>query len=168
MIIFLLSGLWHGANWTFVVWGAYHGILFLPLILLGKNRKNMEIVADRRTFPKLSEAISILFTFILVVFGWIIFRAESLADAFSYIGHCFVNFRGGSSDILFGSMTTIASTIFMICFLQLFDWTQRHKSYGLQIVEGRPLLFRWSFYCIIFFFILLFAGQQAQFIYFQF
>ena len=77
-IIFLVSGFWHGANWTFIVWGTYHAMLFLPLILLGKNRKNTNIIAENKILPSLKEFFQMLLTFLLVVIGWIIFRAESI------------------------------------------------------------------------------------------
>ena len=167
LIIFLLSGLWHGANWTFVIWGVYHGLLFLPLILLKKNRKNLEIVAHERHFPKFSECISIFITFFLVVVGWIIFRSETINDAFNYIYLCFTSFKPGINPIS-GNFTSFVFTIPMIILLQIIDWSQRHKSYGLQIVEGQPLLLRWSIYIVLCFIILIFSGIQAQFIYFQF
>ena len=77
-IIFLVSGFWHGANWTFIAWGAYHAILFLPLILTGKNRKYTNQVAEGRWLPTLKEAGQMLLTFFLTMIGWIIFRAESI------------------------------------------------------------------------------------------
>lgn len=168
LIIFLVSGLWHGANWTFIVWGAFHGLLFLPLILLSKNRKNIEIVARNKFLPSLRELIGIISTFILVLIGWIIFRSESIYDAFNYIEKCFYSNPSMGFDKLIGNSTTVAVTIIMICILQLLDWSQRNKDFGLQLVEGKSIIFRWSTYILILFFILIFAGKQAQFIYFQF
>ena len=86
LIVFLVSGFWHGANWTFIVWGALHAIYFLPLLLLSKNRRNLEIVASKKYLPTLTELIGMITTFSLVTFAWIFFRAESLAHAFTYIG----------------------------------------------------------------------------------
>ena len=77
-VIFLLSGFWHGANWTFLLWGGYHAFLFMPLILLGKNRKYMDI-PTWRNLPQM------LITFFLVVIGWIIFRADSIEQAGIYM-----------------------------------------------------------------------------------
>lgn len=166
MIIFLLSGLWHGANWTFVFWGAYHGLLFLPLILLGKNRRNMEVVANGCCTPSVRELFSMVGTFILVVVGWIIFRAENIADAFRYIWRC-VSLAAGE-NVLAGHTIVMAYTILMIAFMMLIDWTQRHRSFGLEIVAGCPLAIRWGMYLALCFLILFFVGQPAQFIYFQF
>lgn len=166
MIIFLLSGLWHGADWTFVLWGAYHGLLFLPLILLGKNRRNIEVVANNRSFPTVREALSMLGTFALVVIGWIIFRAENITDAIRYLSHC--TFYRGGENILSGQTTVVTYTLMMIVFMLIIDWTQRRRNFGLEIVAGRPLAVRWGMYLVICFFILIFVGQPAQFIYFQF
>ena len=80
-VIFLVSGLWHGANWTFVVWGAFHALLFLPLILMGKNRTHRDTVAADRVLPTLKECGQMLLTFILATIGWVIFRAESITAA---------------------------------------------------------------------------------------
>ena len=66
-IIFLVSGFWHGANWTFIAWGALNAIYFLPLLLLNKNRSNMDIVAQGKTFPSLREVIGMAVTFGLTV-----------------------------------------------------------------------------------------------------
>jgi len=84
-VIFLVSGFWHGANWTFIAWGAYHAILFLPLILTGNNRKYTNQVAEGRILPTMKEVGQMLLTFVLVVFGWIIFRAESIGQAWEYV-----------------------------------------------------------------------------------
>ena len=88
-IIFLVSGFWHGANWIFIAWGAYHAFLFLPLILLGKNRRYTDTVAEGRILPSLKETFQMLTTFMLAVIGWIIFRAESITQAWEYMcGMC--------------------------------------------------------------------------------
>lgn len=100
--------------------------------------------------------------------GWIIFRAENIHDAFVYIGRSIYAFRDGSTSVLNGSNIIIASTVIMIVIMQIFDWSQRNKAFGLQIVEGKPLLLRWGTYLMFSFFIIIFAGRQEEFIYFQF
>ena len=82
--IFLLSGLWHGANWTYVVWGLYHACLFMPLILLNRNHKYSGFSEDRM-FPTLKEVCGMFLTFLLAMLGWIVFRATSLTHAAEYI-----------------------------------------------------------------------------------
>lgn len=171
MIIFLLSGLWHGADWTFVVWGAYHGLLFLPLILLEKNRKNLSVVAENRFFPSIKEGFTMFCTFILVVIGWIIFRADSIGDAFKYIWFSISQFQNISDFYAItrlGLNTVLACTLIMILVMALIDWTQRRKSFGLQIVENKPIIIRGGVYLFLIFSIITLAGQQEQFIYFQF
>ena len=83
-VIFLVSGIWHGANWTFLAWGAFHALLFLPLILLGANRKYTNQVAEGRLLPTWRETLQMLVTFCLVVFGWIIFRAPGMPSCLHY------------------------------------------------------------------------------------
>jgi alginate O-acetyltransferase complex protein AlgI len=96
--IFLVSGFWHGANWTFIIWGALNAIYFLPLLLTNNNRNNLGVVAEGKLFPSLRELFAMLTTFTLTVFAWIFFRAENLSHAFSYI-------RGVFSVSFFESLT---------------------------------------------------------------
>lgn len=168
MIIFLLSGLWHGANWTFIVWGAYHGFLFLPLILLKRNRKNLEVASAGQLLPSLKDLVSVMVTFVLVVIGWIIFRANNITEATGYLYHLIVNWGGGFINNLAGNNTNIAIALSMITVLTIVDWTQRTKSFGLQIVERKPLVVRWGAYMILLLVIAICSGPQEQFIYFQF
>ena len=80
--IFLVSGFWHGANWTFIIWGALNAIYFLPLLLTNNNRKNLGVVAEGKLFPHLRELFAMLTTFSLTVFAWIFFRAENIKSRF--------------------------------------------------------------------------------------
>ena len=158
-VIFLLSGFWHGANWTFIAWGAFHALLFLPLILLGKNRKYTANDVTWRDIPK------ILITFCLVVIGWIIFRAESITQAWDILcGIC-------SSSILSLPWVESAKTIlpipFILAHVILFEWFNREKQHGLAIESLKPLA-RWSLYIYICLLIVAFGAQPETFIYFQF
>lgn len=96
MIIFLVSGFWHGANWTFVVWGALHGLFFLPLLLARKNRTHLGLVADGRMLPSLGELRGMLSTFAIVTLAWVFFRAENVSHAVNYLSSMF-------SPTLFGA-----------------------------------------------------------------
>ena len=87
--IFLVSGFWHGANWTFIIWGALNAIYFLPLLLTNNNRKNLGVVAEGKLLPSIRELFAMLTTFTLTVFAWIFFRAENIGHAFSYIKEIF-------------------------------------------------------------------------------
>lgn len=170
LIVFFLSGLWHGGNWTFVVWGLYNGIIIALLTLLNLNHKRSAIISEKRFFPPLKEFGQIFITFVLVVIGWIFFRAEDLTQAVDYIANLcdssivsIPNFRD-----LGLSFIKLIYTLFFIVLLQLIDWIQRKQDFGLEIsnVKYRPI--RWSIYIIFLLTFSVFAGGQEEFIYFQF
>ncbi len=93
IIIFLVSGFWHGANWTFIAWGAIHAILYIPVFLIGRNRLYMNnVVAENRWFPSITEIFQILLTFSLVTFSRVFFRSESITDAFGFLKQIYNNF----------------------------------------------------------------------------
>ncbi|MCK8520556.1 MBOAT family protein [Aquimarina sp. D1M17] len=93
IIIFLVSGFWHGANWTFIAWGVLHAILYIPVFLMGRNRIYMNnVVAENRWFPSLTEILQISLTFSLVTFSRVFFRSESITDAFAFLQQIFSNF----------------------------------------------------------------------------
>ncbi|WP_025739880.1 MBOAT family O-acyltransferase [Aquimarina pacifica] len=92
-IIFIVSGFWHGANWTFIAWGAIHALFYIPVFLMGKNRIYMNnVVAENRMLPSLKEVLQIISTFILVTFSRIFFRSESITDAWGYLKRIFSDF----------------------------------------------------------------------------
>ena len=167
-VIFLLSGFWHGANWTFIAWGAYHVLLFLPLILLGANRKYTNQVAEGRFLPTWKESLQILYTFLLVVLGWIIFRAETITQAWEYICGMF-QFGTLRASYRFFIQHGIR-TITWSCMLMLFiEWIQRNKQHGLEVTDAHK--YKWLrvvFYYILILFIISNAGTEHTFIYFQF
>ncbi len=164
-IIFLLSGFWHGANWTFVLWGAYHAFLFIPLILLGKNRRYRNTVAEEHILPTWRETLQILITFSLVVFGWIIFRAPNITAFGEYVNAMF------NSSLLTMPYTINPTYIlpmpFILMVLLCMEWYNRKRTHGLDIAHW-PIAIRWSCYLFVGAFILLFAGDIQTFIYFQF
>ena len=170
LIVFLLSGLWHGANWTFIAWGAYNGVLIVLLILIGKNKKRENIISPNKFIPSLKEIGEITITFGLVMLGWILFRAESITMAWDYILNmcnssiiAIPNFR----EIGIG-LIKLTYTIGFIIILQVVDWIQRKQDFGLEIsnIKYRPI--RWSIYLFIILIFTIFAGGQETFIYFQF
>lgn len=163
--IFLLSGFWHGANWTFIVWGAYHAFLFLPLILLGQNRKYTNQVAEGRLLPTWKECGQILLTFMLAVLGWIIFRAETIGQAWEYI--CRMCDNSLFTLPCIESAKTILPVPIILLNLILFEWLQRDKAHGLA-VQLFPTPIRWAIYIYICILIMAFGAQPETFIYFQF
>ena len=166
-IIFLVSGFWHGANWTFIAWGALNAIYFLPLLLLKRNRSNLDIVAQGRIFPSLKETIGMVLTFTLTVLAWIFFRSETVADAVSYMGMIFSPTLLAVPDVI--SAETIP---LMVCLVLVFtiEWLQREKRHALQIDGIFPYRFvRWNVY-IVLAFLIYYVGNFGHhaFIYFQF
>ncbi len=165
MVIFLVSGFWHGANWTYVCWGVYHALLFLPLFLLGLNRKYTEGVAAGRVLPTMGESLRMLLTFVLVIIGWIVFRAPSMAVAWEYLYGMFTRFTftlpaHGNDPLIY------------IGILLLVEWLQRDRQHGLQLDTDRGVfryrVVRWTLYYALFITTFLLAGDQEEFIYFQF
>lgn len=157
IVIFLVSGLWHGANWTFVAWGAYHALLFVPLLLLGLNRKNAQGVARL----SVKDMISILFTFGLVVVGWVIFRADNITQAVEYLG------RMCSMSLFSIPEILPRQTLAFIVILLIAEWIGRRNGYALQVMP-RSRVVRWAIYMVLVVGILSLQGRQAEFIYFQF
>jgi len=162
-IIFLVSGFWHGANWTFICWGALNAVYFLPLLLTGKNRDNMEIVAKGRILPAFKDVIKIIVTFCLSCFAWIFFRSPTIAQAISYIKTIF------SPSVLDKPEIFPARAFAWICILILIDWIGREQLYPIKIIGVKwPRILRWTFYAGIIFSILYFGRHQKPFIYFKF
>ena len=159
-IIFLLSGFWHGANWTFIAWGAYHAILFLPLILTGKNRKYLNEVAEGKILPSLKETCQMILTFALVTIGWILFRADSISQAGHYImliPHLGVPYTEG---LLTAAM--LAAGMFVV------EWLQRARQHGLDLESLKSHVLKFCIYYIIVIILFLVQKGAESFIYFQF
>jgi len=166
-IIFLVSGFWHGANWTFLMWGALNAAYFLPLMLTNNNRKNIEIVAKGKLLPSIKEFLAMFVTFALAVFAWIFFRADNMSHAFSYIGEiCSPSLFIKPEFVGMGRSLT---TWILVAFFFAIEWLGRDQQYAiakLGLNWHKP--FRWAFYYGLVLAIYFFAGSQQQFIYFQF
>ena len=117
-IIFLVSGFWHGANWTFIVWGGLNALYFLPLLLLKRNRTNLGVVAEGRMLPTLREVFQMGTTFLLTVLAWVFFRAESVNKATEFVKIIFSKrFEDG--------YTSPYGLVILILVLLWIDWLQR-------------------------------------------
>ena len=162
-IIFLVSGFWHGANWTFIAWGAFHALFFLPLLLFNKNRSHIDSVAKGKMLPSLKEFSRMLLTFLLVVLAWVFFRADSMHQAINYISHIF-------TSALFKIPEIRPSLVIMVLAVFIFmEWLGREKNYAIEnfaIHLSIPL--KWAFHLFLFTVIILFMGKEQPFIYFQF
>mgnify|MGYP001454702656 FL=1 len=159
-IIFLVSGFWHGANWTFIFWGLFHSILFLPTFMFNKNRNyTSSIIAANTLLPSLKEFINVVTTFLLVTIGWVFFRSESIGDSFSYLTSMISNIN---------IVTHLSPKIGVyILFLVLVDWTQRFNERNLFF--NFPKFFFKIFVIICVLLILIsFKNESQQFIYFDF
>ncbi|MFI8380424.1 MBOAT family O-acyltransferase [Leeuwenhoekiella sp. NPDC079379] len=166
-IIFIVSGFWHGANWTFIVWGALNAIYFLPLLIFKRNRINIGTVAQNRFFPSLKEFLQMSLTFLLTVLAWIFFRSPTVKDALLYLAGIF-----SKSLATIPSYTDIGLTKSLILLLPFFifiEWLGRHDEFAIDrisITWKKPV--KYTFYYTIIFLILYYGGEQQQFIYFQF
>ncbi|WP_343686266.1 MBOAT family O-acyltransferase [Chryseobacterium gleum] len=161
-IIFLVSGFWHGANWTFIIWGGLNALYFMPLLLADKNRQNLEVVAMDRLLPSFKEFFKILLTFGLTCFAWIFFRAESVTQAVLYIKKII-------DPALFIIPKPFPFKVFsLVAVMFVIEWINRGKNHGLEIDQFRPWIRR-ILYLVIIYIILRYANfGNNEFIYFQF
>lgn len=163
-IIFLTSGLWHGADWTFVVWGAYHAVLFLPLLIFGKNRKNLDAPGRGSLLPTMRESMYMGVTFLLVCVGWVIFRADNIGHAWHYITRMLTDFH------VHGGIPQIQVFIWIGVTL-LVEWVERKRSHPFDLAEHGLLKYasaRWLLYLVIVLICYSCKTIQSNFIYFQF
>ena len=174
-IIFLLSGFWHGANWTFVLWGAYHALLFVPLLLMNKNRRYRDTVATvtlpdgtikTKLLPSLKEAGQMLMTFALAVFGWIIFRAQDISQFGEVISTV-------CSDSLLSVPFLKTRSFYIPLFINIMillgvEWQNRTESHGLAKISEKRNVRYIVYYILLFIMIYAQPTSDATFIYFQF
>ena len=166
-IIFLVSGFWHGANWTFIFWGAFHALAFIPVFLMGRNTiyKNT-VVGENSLLPSLKEVGQLFLTFSIVTFSRIFFRSESLTDSFSFISRIFSNFEYIPYHHPMGYR--MIDYFVLLAIFVLYEYRIRRD-------ERNPFKFkskvvRFVIYALVIFAILLFydSGFDRSFIYFQF
>lgn len=170
-IIFLVSGFWHGANWTFIFWGGLNALFIMPSIILKTNRHNLDIVAQGKKLPSLKEITSILLTFIIITFAWIFFRSENLHHAVSYISKIF------NADLFTvpfiqdrKKLFRIIMVFILILFFLIIEWIGRENNYALEKLGNNwNFIIRWFFYSFIIFLIFMYMEiKGSPFIYFQF
>ncbi|MGR3790820.1 MBOAT family O-acyltransferase [Flavobacterium sp. TN-1] len=161
--IFLVSGFWHGANWTFIIWGLLNAIYFLPLLLSNKNRNNINIVAEEGTLPSIREFLAMVVTFMLTVFAWIFFRANNLTHALQYIRSIF------TKQLLSLLEVRPTNMIILIFVFMTIEWIGRKNDYALATFGFNwTKAFRWSFYMVLLIAIFILGTKEQKFIYFQF
>lgn len=166
MIVFLLSGLWHGADWSFVAWGAYHGLLLVLLILLNRNTKYEHVVAYDRWLPSFKELGQMLLVFALATFGWMMFRADNMTQFIDYTRHMFsANLLSVPYLINRAYYMPLFATILLMFFI---EWLNRSQQHGLGCVTKWHALNFALYYALIVLMYRLSASGDVQFIYFQF
>ncbi|MEQ5791410.1 MBOAT family protein [Muricauda sp. NFXS6] len=167
-VIFLVSGLWHGANWTFVVWGLYHALLFLPLFYLNINRnhlENIDLLSSAKNF--FLEGFQMLITFFLVLIGWVFFRSETLKDAFIYLQRMFLEFSLGTYEHPLGYR--MVDYFVLLLFFLIYEYRIRKDERNPFKFKSRYV--RFAMYTLTVFLLLLFYDDtlnNRSFVYFQF
>jgi D-alanyl-lipoteichoic acid acyltransferase DltB (MBOAT superfamily) len=163
LIIFIVSGFWHGANWTFIIWGALNAIYILPSIIFKTNRTHLAIVSQGRIFPSMKETAQILLTFGLTVLAWIFFRAKSVSHAVDYIGAI-------CSKSLLSVPEVKPPLVFAVLLVfVLIEWMGRNENYALEkLAFSKPRWVRWALYLVLIGCLFEFSGEEQTFIYFQF
>lgn len=167
-IIFLVSGFWHGANWTFIVWVALNALYFLPLLLINKNRQHLNVIAENKWLPGWKEFFSMLATFGLTCLAWVFFRAESLPAAFSYLNRILSNSVFSLPAML--DNNDFPLTLLLLGAFIVAEWLGRHNDFALEgVTVFKSRMVRWSVYALLVFGIGMFMqAEGSAFIYFQF
>lgn len=174
LILFTISGFWHGANWTFIFWGFVNGLFFAPSMLMGKNRIYMEPIDKSRIFPNLKEILQMFLTFWLIASTYIFFRADNIQHSLRYFTSIFKNYNLKIMNPLFMNMyrielSDIVRTFSFVLLMIVVEWVNRDKPHGLFFPKNHAYRgVRWSSYIVLTFIIFWWAGDQEAFIYFQF
>lgn len=176
LIVWAISGLWHGANWTFICWGLYHASLLVVYNISGINTKQSSVIAQNRLFPNWQELTMTCLTFLLTVVGWIIFRAKNLEDAIHYLdGLCSLSlfdFYSGISLATSIDPLQLGPIVVGIFMMLICEWLQRDKQHALQFPENHQIVgnavVRYIIYLVLLLLITGVYGSQSEFIYFQF
>jgi len=166
-IVFLVSGFWHGANWTFLLWGGLHALFFIPLVLMKRNRTFLHSIETKWLFPSLKEGLLMVFTFLIVSLAWVFFRAESVSESLLYFQGMFSNSILTVPDIL-RDIKAIVLILFIFGMLFI-EWIARDHQFGIERITlkwSRPV--RYGFYYGLTMVIFMFKGIPQDFIYFQF
>lgn len=164
-IVFLVSALWHGANWTFVVWGSIHTLLYIPLLLTSKHRTRLDTVATDRHFPCFSDCLRIAATFAFVSVAWVFFRADSLSHAIEYFEQMLA-FRSGWLQLDLDR--PLIEAFAAIGLLVGFEWLSRTNEFALEDFLRGSMALRWCVYCALVMLVIEYSVSETPFIYFQF
>ncbi|HLF62368.1 MAG TPA: MBOAT family O-acyltransferase [Saprospiraceae bacterium] len=166
IITFTVSGLWHGANWTYIFWGFLNGLYYIPLMLANQHKAHTEIVARNTFLPSPKELGQILITFLLTCLAWVFFRARDMHSAIVYLQHM-SGIHDGTKSIIKVDKLTLEICSAGLLILVTFEWLQRKKAHALERLP-LPTVCRWLLYIIIGFLVISFFETPKTFIYFQF
>jgi alginate O-acetyltransferase complex protein AlgI len=170
LINFTIIGMWHGANWTYVLFGLLHGCFFIPLILNGTMNKKKK-TAKEKLLPSIREFINMLGTFTIVLFSFVIFRVQTIAQAIDYYSRLFSRSMFSFPNITTGKLNAVV-TLFFITLMFIIEWFNREQQFGIQFVGLKwSKSIRWSFYIsliLMVFYFFISSDTNQQFIYFQF
>lgn len=166
MVNFLIVGIWHGDHWNYALYGLYHGLLFIPLILSGAFYKNNDVRTNKLGLPVLQDGGKMLLTIVFVVIGMIIFRSEDLSSLGEY-------FNGLCDSSLFAkpwikTRAYFISQVLFIASMLIMEWVQRKEEYALALNNVKSKSLRYCIYGIIVITLLWVGGQAETYIYFQF
>jgi alginate O-acetyltransferase complex protein AlgI len=166
-IVFIVSGFWHGSNWTYIFWGGLNAIFFIPIMLMKRNRANLDTIAQGKYFPNYKEFMSMLLTFSLTVFAWIFFRSENISHAFNYINTIFSNSLFSVLEIKLDIKLIII--LLLLAFFFIIEWFGRESKYAIEHFMNKwNWYYRYMFCYILLITIIFFSGKDEKFIYFQF
>ena len=169
IINFTLVGLWHGANWTFVLYGLYHGLLFIPLILTGTIFKTKKLTVNKFDLPSIADFLKISGTFLIWTLSLIIFRANNISQAWSYFSNIFSSSLLTAPKLSTHNLDLIIIIIIYIIVFMLIEWYGRDTQCPLTEIDHKVKKYtRWFIYIIMVVSIIVFAGGKQDFIYFQF
>lgn len=170
-IIFIVSGFWHGANWTFITWGMLNALFIIPSIIFNSNRTNLDIVARGRIFPSFKEFFQIISTFLLSTLAWIFFRAVDIKSAVFYIKGIFTKSFFAKPFFIENSGNPVLPLKLMLLIFIFFiiEWMGREYKYAIENFAVKQNKFlRYLFYYLIVLSLFWYGGKEQQFIYFQF
>ena len=168
-IIFLVSGFWHGANWTFIIWGLLNALYFLPMLLMKRNRINTDTIAQESLLPSPKEFLQLGFTFFITCIAWVFFRAKSVPIALAYLKSMYEGVLSQPSQITIALDTLrLESVFYALIVMFFFEWLSRRESHGLHISNYGPIIRRSTYALLLAFILFLGAFKENEFIYFQF
>lgn len=167
MINMILVGMWHDANWTYAVFGLYHGLLFIPLILTGAFFKKKKTKTNKSGFPPFKDVLGMVLTFLLVTLGLIIFKAQNINQAFAYFTQMFTDTTFTLPN--FDGMNRVFSAIIILCMFNVIEWLGKDVEYPIAKVIQFKRPVRWLVYVFIIFLIGMYMQTTGtSFIYFKF